>query len=665
MEKVDGSVASLHEGRRPFDVDWEQFDLNPRVEIVSGLRREGIALERIDSGERRRILFKGNAFELSGTWDDSPGFASILSLEIRNTGPNSVRLARLYLPAENGLRRFLGDIDPRNISFFRNGHQSWSTSRSYRMSEQPFRPRFKFVSLASSNMANLPSNRPGRYASEMYALTTDLSKGESFLVGQCAPFDQFFYIGLAVDSRENGSHYFELTYDFGRKLVSPGETVKLDGILMARGPTAELPGRYFDFLKEQSGLRSFQPEPRGWSSWYYYYNHISPEDILENIGVIRDRKLGLDCIQIDDGWQASVGDWLIPAVSFEGRMAELAKSTRDAGMLPGIWLAPFVASARSRLAREHPDFLLRDSFGRPLRAGFNSFWPGLVYYGLDVTKPEVRDYLREVIGTIVNEWGFGLLKLDFLFGASLRGGIYADPGVSRAQALKLGMRTIREAAGEKTFLIGCGMPLSPAIGAVDAMRVGTDTAAYWYSPVGSILRTGAMSDARNSLRNAIARSPMNRRLWINDPDCLSVRETKTKLSLSERRTVTNTIILSGGLLFFSDRLSELPESGFALMAKVLELAGRCSKGEAVPLDLMEREIPEFYLNTAGFIGVFNFSNQVVDRTVELKTLLVASCRADACAIRDVWSGESLALPDNPVLEIKGLAPHASRLFEIV
>ncbi|CAE8626853.1 unnamed protein product, partial [Polarella glacialis] len=88
------------------------------------------------------------------------------------------------------------------------------------------------------------------------------------------------------------------------------------------------------------------------------------------------------------------------------------------------------------------------------------------------------------------------------------------------------------AAGSSTFVLGCGAPLGPCVGLADAMRISADTAEHWL-PKGPDLpgtrwffakdQTNLPS-ARNMVRNTFARMPMHGSLWINDPDCLILRD---------------------------------------------------------------------------------------------------------------------------------------------
>ncbi len=128
-------------------------------------------------------------------------------------------------------------------------------------------------------------------------------------------------------------------------------------------------------------------------------------------GIATSSPLGL--FQIDDGFEARVGDWHEANAKFPGGVAQWADRVRSAGFQPGIWLAPFLAHPGARLIRSHPDWLLRTRRGLPVNAGFgwNSF-----ARALDVTHPEVINFVRGLVRTATVEWGYEYLKLDFLYG---------------------------------------------------------------------------------------------------------------------------------------------------------------------------------------------------------------------------------------------------------
>ncbi len=145
-----------------------------------------------------------------------------------------------------------------------------------------------------------------------------------------------------------------------------------------------------------------------WCSWYAYYEDITEEQLAKDIEALHG--LPFDVVQVDDGWEQAVGDWQ-PNDKFPAGMSALAERITEAGMTPGLWVAPFIALPDSRLAVEHPELLLRDQHGAPVVAGYN--W-GTGYYAIDVTHPSAEEYLVELTRRLVHDWGFRYLKLDFV-----------------------------------------------------------------------------------------------------------------------------------------------------------------------------------------------------------------------------------------------------------
>ncbi len=647
---------------RNYKILWDQIGINPSIQLKTGIKRKRFPLTKQFTKNRSNIYYVNNYVELKGKWDNSPGFGSLLNLKLKNISDSSIRITRLVFPAENGLDKFLKGFESNNISFLRNGYQSWSTSKSYRLKEKPLRPWLQLVSLVSSNMANLPSNTPGNLSSEMHSVISDLKTGNSFLVGQTNPFNQFFYIRLILYKKEKKTNYFELVYDFGRKMVLPGETIKLDGIIMAQDQTTILLEKYYKYINSKMKINILNKHIKGWCTWYYYFNKISPEIIEKNISILKYKKADIDFIQIDDGYQKFVGDWLDLKNKFNGRMKEISNVIQEAGYIPGIWIAPFIADKKSELVKIHPEYTLKNEYGSPLKAGYNPIWPGKFYYGLDITNPRLEEYIRKVIRTYVHEWGFSYLKLDFLFGGCLRGGTHHNLNLTKAEVLKYGMKIIQEEAGKNVIINGCGMPISTGIGNVDFMRVGPDTGPFWNKVSGSFLHTGAMNGAKNSIRNFMARSMMNKYLWINDPDCLMIRRKKTNLNSYQRLSQINAIILSGGLLTYSDDFSDLTDKTIEEINKINQLSKICFNGNAIACDLMENPIPEIYYNTSGFIGIFNFKKTHCDKEINLKDY--NDLPGNINYLKDVWTGEIIKIKNNNIIKLTKMHSSSSRLFEI-
>ena len=316
----------------------------------------------------------------------------------------------------------------------------------------------------------------------------------------------------------------------------------------------------------------------GYTSWYNLYENISEESIAADLKGFAGSKTLPDVFQIDDGYENAVGDWLVMNERFPHGMKAAADAIREAGMMPGIWLAPFAAEKKSILVKEHPDWLLRDENGEPQMGGCN--WSG--FYGLDIYNPEVRAYLKEVFDTVVRDWGYRLLKLDFLYAACL----IPRRDKTRAQVMYDGMRFLRELAGD-ALILGCGVPLAPAFGMVDYCRIGCDMTLNWLGD--RIMRPlhREVPSTRNTLLNTVYRRHLDGRAWRNDPDVFLLRDDNMKLSEKQRETLASVNALFGGVLFTSDNVGAYDEGKRAVYERIEKLDRSCmTKIKSTPSKLV-------------------------------------------------------------------------------
>lgn len=370
--------------------------------------------------------------------------------------------------------------------------------------------------------------------------------------------------------------------------------------------------------------RSSQPVPSGWCSWYYYYTRVREADVFANLDSLAEqrRELPVRYVQLDDGYQKKVGDWLAVNAKFPSGLPALAQRIRAAGALPGIWTAPFLVQRSSQVFREHKDWLLRDPDGRLRRLGYHPFWGVLdgQVYSLDPTHPGVQGYLRAVFKLLCAA-GFEYFKIDFLF-AGLRAGRHHDPRQSPVEAYRTGLGCIREAIGDR-FLLGCGAPLLPSIGFCDGMRISPDVKEAWRDPAIGLLtgETGHPS-AELAVLNCLLRAGLHGEFWLNDPDCLLVRRERTELTLPEVQTLVSVLSLTGGMLFLSDDLKSLAAPRRVLLELALPPAGEAARA----LDVFFESKPERFVRTrplspaAGggveaLAAVINFSDHVLSRSL--------------------------------------------------
>ena len=114
---------------------------------------------------------------------------------------------------------------------------------------------------------------------------------------------------------------------------------------------------------------------------------------------------------LDDGWfgtrnddNQGLGDWTVNCEKLPGGLDPLIGQVNALGMKFGLWIEPEMVNENSRLYRTHPDWALTLP-GRKPAMGRNQ----LV---LDLSRPEVVDYLAEAIGRLLREHHIEYIKWD-------------------------------------------------------------------------------------------------------------------------------------------------------------------------------------------------------------------------------------------------------------
>ena len=169
-------------------------------------------------------------------------------------------------------------------------------------------------------------------------------------------------------------------------------------------------------MAKLSNAKTWNKVPKGWCSWYHYYDKITEVECLKNLELLEHykEKIPVDFFQIDDGFQIRAGEWGINN-KFPNGMKFLADKIKDKGFIPGLWLAPFLVSTKSRLIKEHPNWFLKNEKGKYVVAhmeGFEVVKSRMLSvlksncYALDCTHPEVQDWIRNLFDNVCNKWGY-------------------------------------------------------------------------------------------------------------------------------------------------------------------------------------------------------------------------------------------------------------------
>ncbi len=312
------------------------------------------------------------------------------------------------------------------------------------------------------------------------------------------------------------------------------EDVHEDGWVLAIGEENEVFKKYSAELGKMHGFVRSNP-PRVWCSWYSLYNTINEQVIGKVIREIGN--LPFDVIQLDDGWQISLGEWDANQ-KFPSGMNAIAQKIRETNRTAGLWLSPFITARNSKFAKEHADWLLRDEAGNPVYVGLG--WSGELY-ALDSSHPQVLDWLDRTIRKVVG-WGFNYLKLDFLYAAAAPGKRKRD--IPRETAFCEAMQVIRDSAGRDTYILACGTPIVPVLGICDGIRVGPDVSPFWLSkPLSVWINNPNNPGTQNGIRTSF------HRLWLKDlihvdPDVAYFRARHNRMTNEQNQYLRNLVRLT-------------------------------------------------------------------------------------------------------------------------
>ena len=151
-----------------------------------------------------------------------------------------------------------------------------------------------------------------------------------------------------------------------------------------------------------------KPRPVLYNSWegcVFDFNQRRLLDLAD-----RAKDLGCELFVLDDGWfgvrnsdNCSLGDYNVNLKKLPEGMYGLSKRINDKGLQFGLWFEPESVSPDSDLYRAHPDWALTDEFKPVL---------GRHQLLLDLTKPEVRDYIVNSVGGVLDNASISYVKWD-------------------------------------------------------------------------------------------------------------------------------------------------------------------------------------------------------------------------------------------------------------
>lgn len=429
--------------------------------------------------------------------------------------------------------------------FFGNGFQSWTSSREYKKGDVQYGLR----SLSKLPIARDFSGASGDYRFCEYG--RDLYHGFSYcyfridekveLVGSLN--ERTGYTVFYADMRENV---------FVAKKDVEGLTIASDyrlfDLVRCQGGYDKVFDEYFALYPRKNTGRV--DHLAGYTSWYNYYQNINEEIILRDLNGLKRAGDSANIFQIDDGYETKVGDWDIDEKKFPNGLKPIVDKIHEQGLKAGLWFAPFAAQFNADIVKAHPDWLVGDKHNRKLVSG--AAWGG--FFALDFEKEEVRDYIKAYFDKVFDEWGFDMVKLDFLYAAA----ILPRNNKTRGQLMCEAMDFLRECCRDK-IILGCGVPLAPAFGVVDACRISCDVENTFKEKFYVKVTNQEIISAKMAMVNSVYRRHLNGRIWANDPDVFFLRDggmKKAGYTMQQKRLLATVNHMFGNVLFVSDDIGE-------------------------------------------------------------------------------------------------------------
>ncbi len=443
--------------------------------------------------------------------------------------------------------------------FFGAGYQSWTYTKEYNRNDvmrgtiklSHIHPYLRhYASITSDDRIVEYSEKAGEFHSHGY---TYIRNGEKMkLWGSLSEKTGYTYFRVKMNENSFAIHKDAL----GKNVTEPWQ---IFDVVYFEGTYDEVFDKYFalfDMPATRKGAMS------GYTSWYNYFQKIDESIILRDLNGLDPAKDEVSIFQIDDGYEPFVGDWLDPCPEkFPHGMKYIADKVHAKGYKAGIWIAPFSCQKVSRVAKEHPDWLIKEN-GKP-QLGCIA-WGGA--YTLDIYNEEARAYIKKVFDVVLNDWGYDMVKLDFLYSEC----VIPRNGKCRGEIMYEAMQFLRECVGDK-LLLGCGIPMSAAIGVCDACRISCDVDLTYKGKIYNHIHvSNEMLSAQSAINNSIFRRHLNGRVFMNDPDVFFLRNDNLKFTLEQKKLLARINNLCGNVLFVSDNAGDYDADQMTMLKKYLK-----------------------------------------------------------------------------------------------
>lgn len=201
-------------------------------------------------------------------------------------------------------------------------------------------------------------------------------------------------------------HCFEWNLGQGESFETPEAVMTFS----SRGMNG-MSGQFHRFVNRHIVRGDFQGKERPvlFNNWEAHFFDFTSKKLLQLASMAK--RLGAELFVLDDGWfgerdsdRAGLGDYTVNRRKLPQGIRGFADKIRGMGMDFGLWFEPEMVNEDSELYRAHPEYAVRIPGRRPVK--------GRHQLVLDLCNPQVRDYLVEQVGRVVDEAGVAYVKWD-------------------------------------------------------------------------------------------------------------------------------------------------------------------------------------------------------------------------------------------------------------
>ncbi len=243
--------------------------------------------------------------------------------------------------------------------------------------------------------------------------SSDCTETSGSCIGAMLAYSGSFKTQIELDQQEQVRLVMGINPDLFRWELKPSEVFDTPEVIMSYSANGmeKLSHNFHKVIREHVCRGKYKLSERpvlinNWEATYFDFNEEKILKIAEQAA-----SLGVDMLVLDDGWFgkrdndcSGLGDWFVNEEKLNGGLGKLAEKIKSLGMKFGLWFEPEMVSEDSDLYRSHPDWAIKIPSRNPVRSRYQ-----LV---LDMTNPDVRDYLFGAISDILKSADISYIKWD-------------------------------------------------------------------------------------------------------------------------------------------------------------------------------------------------------------------------------------------------------------